>query len=223
MRRPHAFLLGWVASVGCAVAISNAFATAQSGDVLVVDGEEHRLQTFPLEPFLALHPDLRPNSDIISSNLWRGYIASWELTAGRLFLTDIRARRANDKSKVDCRSAVSRVFPGGAPVFAGWFTGYLVVPQGERVEYVHMGCASTFERYLVYSIVAGVQTRARDMTAKQFRRFRKAQFREYQRTEEYASDLDEAKDKNETEDEVRSFLFEVSSCRYTSIMFDRNR
>jgi len=198
-------------------------ATAQTGDVLVVDGKEHSIATYPLEPLLDQHPDLRPKSDIISTGLWRGYVAYWTLQDERLLLTDIQARRSKENAdtfEIESYSVFESVFPQGGSVFAGWYSGYLIVPQGDRLEYVHMGCASTFEKYTVYSIVAGVQTEAREMSAEQFRKFRKKQFRRYQDTDEYDEVFRGAHDAGDKKADTRDFVFRVMSCEYTARMFD---
>jgi len=36
-----------------------------------------------------------------------------------------------------------------------WFTGKLRVPQGELLQYVHMGYSSTYEKELVITVEAG--------------------------------------------------------------------
>jgi hypothetical protein len=48
-------------------------ATAQQGDILVLNGKQYFIETNPLEPFLKQNPDKLPKSDVVSSSLWRGY------------------------------------------------------------------------------------------------------------------------------------------------------
>jgi hypothetical protein len=49
------------------------------------------------------------------------------------------------------------VFPGFTDrVFAHWFSGRLRIPQGKRLEYVHMGYASTYERDVLLTLQNGV-------------------------------------------------------------------
>jgi hypothetical protein len=42
------------------------------------------------------------------------------------------------------------------PVFAEWFTGVLIVPDGKMLQYVHMPYASRFERELRVVVVLGL-------------------------------------------------------------------
>ena len=41
-------------------------------------------------------------------------------------------------------------------VFAHWFTGELRCPQGEQLEYIHMGYSSTYEYDLLMEFKQGV-------------------------------------------------------------------
>jgi len=50
---------------------------------------------------------------------------------------------------------VAKIFPDAAVIKADWFTGKLVIPQGKLVEYVHVGYASTYERYILIGIENG--------------------------------------------------------------------
>lgn len=53
---------------------------------------------------------------------------------------------------------VASLFPesDGARVFAGWYSGELRCPQGERVRYVHCGFGSVYERDLLIHVENGV-------------------------------------------------------------------
>jgi len=213
-----------VISFGLAIAIPDVLATAQSGDILIVDGERHSIHTNPLEPLLKANPDMRPQSDIISSGLWRGYVATWEIVNGRLSLTDVEALRRKsgvDEFETQPHSVMPDMFPRQYQIFATWFTGHIIVPGGELVEYVHLDYASLFEKYTVLTIVKGDLQDQRRMTLEQFQHFRKTQFQEYQKTEEYKSSFTELKEDDETPEEVESFLFKVSTERYLSMIFDQ--
>jgi len=55
---------------------------------------------------------------------------------------------------------------GTENVFANWFTGKIVMPQGKRVQYIHMGYASIYERELHISFKKGLQTNERTVSNK---------------------------------------------------------
>ena len=211
-------------TVACLVLVFRpAFATAQRGDVLILDREEHWIQTNPLEAFLEVHPDRRPQSDIFSTSLWRRYVATWEVVDQRLFLTDVAALREKtdaDHFDTELYSVMSDVFPDERRVLATWFTGHVIVPVGDLIEYVHLDYASTYERYIVLTIKKGLLTNQRKMDSTEFVAFRKAQFHAYQKTGEYQKKFEELKKPGESDEEVESFLFKVSTGRYLSLLHE---
>ncbi len=201
--------------------LSQATGTAQEGDVLVVDSVEYRIHTTPLEPFFEAHPDLRPQSEGTASFLWRGYVAHWEISENRLFLTDVQVPDQGPQYRggFGYRSAMATVFPEQHRVLADWFTGHMIAPSGKLLEYVHMGFASTYEKYTVFTVVKGLVKAERSMTAGEFRRFREAQFRLWQETAEYAKAFQKLKGEFDTPAEAESFLFEGAGARYMSIVW----
>src|SRR5262249_36872506 len=73
------------------------FATAQEGDILLLDGKKYFIYTNPLAPFLSKNPGKLPKSDVVSSNNWRGYVATWEVKSDRLVLVDVGIEHAISK------------------------------------------------------------------------------------------------------------------------------
>lgn len=129
--------------------------TAQFGEHLRHDGREMSMTTEPLEDFFALggvNPGLGQDWPADCSALWRGYIGTWEILGGRLYLIAINVLPG---SRVAAN--LETVFPGYPDrVFAHWYTGTLRSPQGKVLKYVHMGDQSTFERDLLIDVERGV-------------------------------------------------------------------
>ena len=205
--------------------------TAQQGDVLVLNGKRYFIETNPLQPFLKQNPDKLPKSDVVSTSLWRGYVATWEVADERLFLTDVGIEDAVTKPgesgfSTELRSVMSALFPGEKRVQADWFTGHIIVPDGKLVKYVHMGYASTFESYIILRVERGVVTRNWKANTKAFMKFRDAQFAAYKNTDEYRKALAEiARDEEGKSDpwsakRIEEFLREIDSERYMSIIFE---
>jgi hypothetical protein len=125
--------------------------TAQFSEKLIYQGEEHRLFSNPLEDYFALG-GYNPGLTSFCTALWRGYVGTWEIVDGRLYLTELDGK-LEDHSDAD----LSTVFPDYPErVFAHWFTGKMRIPQGEQLEYVHMGYGSTYERDLILTFEQGV-------------------------------------------------------------------
>ena len=78
-----------------------------------------------------------------STACWRGYYGKWEIKNKKLYLIDLEANLGY--GKVD----LSYLFPGKNEVFANWFSGKIRIPQGEILEYVHMGYESLYKRDLI--------------------------------------------------------------------------
>ena len=193
------------------------WATAQAPEVLKFEGKTYSMHTNPLEPYLAEHAHALPQPTVRSSALWRGYIATWVVRDGKLFLEDVRMLTSDNHD----RSVMKSLFPDGAPQVATWFTGNLIVPTGELVRYVHMGYGSTYSSYLIATVTKGEVGQVRRMNAAEFDAFRHAQFEAFKKTKEYRRDLDEAKkgDKDANDEFVEKFLFAFDSEVYLSRIF----
>ncbi len=143
--------------------------TAQVPDVLMLDGQLHKLFTNPLD---RMPDDRRRGFRSRNTANWRGYVALWEIDGGWLRLKDIdgeicelRPDPGAPRAKCGamhhgpCRFRAARMEDfsdeDGAPLLADWFSGELMSPQGKMLSYRHMGYASSFERYLLIEVERG--------------------------------------------------------------------
>ena len=142
------------------------------------NGKGYSLFANPLERYLSDNPAV-PKFVPQCTMCWRGYVASWEINHDRLYLTGlggtvcrktfegdaIISKRCGQRHWGECsvgRIDLYEIFPRSyAKVYADWFSGKLVIPQGEMVQYIHMGYASQYERYIKLSIERGVLVEAR--------------------------------------------------------------
>jgi hypothetical protein len=186
------------------------FATSQSSDKIIYKGQEYLLNTNPLESFFEKHPNLRPESKIISSSLWRSYVATFEIQDNQLFVKDIVIMdddTITGSNKTIWRSVFNHVFPTKKQTQLDWFTGLLVLPYGKLVNYVHMGYASTYENYILLEIDKGNLIQEKNMKSKEYEKFKEKQFKAFQKTEEYKKVKDELKKNGSGTDEfLDSFL-----------------
>ncbi len=132
--------------------------TAQVHERLVYEGEEMSMASCP--PLPTEHPRLTSAGSpgmtkkagvpgvVFSTACWRRYIGTWEVKGGRLYLRDVRGVYE---------------LAGGEPLFADWVSGWLAVPQGEVLQYVHMGFESVYERELHLRVEAGVVVETREV------------------------------------------------------------
>lgn len=126
--------------------------TAQVSERLIYAGKEMRLFSNPLSLYLK---QMGISFESRSTACWRGYVGIWEVieTLGveRLYLVGLSAHRSYDETV-----GLSDVFPGYDKVFAHWFSGQLRCPQGELLDYVHGGYASTYEYDLLLDFKQGI-------------------------------------------------------------------
>ena len=151
-------------SVACVLILLPAVihATAQAPDVLLYKGKKYALYANPLESFYKNQDDrpkffVGPNT--MSSGNWRGYIATWSIEDGSLYLVGIDSWICGSMVSRNCRKATlknlfGRKFRAGK-VKADWFTGELRVPDGKMLQYVHMGYGSVYEREIILQVESG--------------------------------------------------------------------
>ena len=140
---------------------ANALATPQAPDVLVYKDRTYRLFANPLESFYQ-DPNKRPlfvfQLNQRSSGNWRGYIATWTIENDFLYLVNIDAWVCNRDStgckRADLASLFGKRYRNGK-VKADWFSGDLRMPEGEMLEYVHLGYESVFEREIILTVDSG--------------------------------------------------------------------
>lgn len=124
-----------------------AQATVQFPDIIYIDGQKNFLHSNPLEQYYGPH-NPRPHFRWPNTATWRGYIATWEIDRGTLYLKAIRAWTPQGEVGLEA------LFPGHkGRVAATWFTGLLRIPQGERVRF-HMPYP-IYEKYLMITVKQG--------------------------------------------------------------------
>lgn len=181
-----------------------ARATAQASDLLIVEGVELALNTNPLETQLEQKQWKPPEEALISSANWRGYIATWEVKEDKLFLREVTILVRDPKNEREYvrKPITSDLYPGASEVFAEWYTGALIVPDGKMIRYVHMGYGSSYDHYQIFRVHAGEVVEHLSMTGAEFEAYKENKFVAFRKTEAYkkayadfrteAADMDEA-------------------------------
>lgn len=220
MLKSHASLrtIVYLVSLVCVTFSSNAFATAQYPDKIIYKGKEHSLHSNPMEVYFAKHPEKKPRSEIISSALWRGYVATFEIADGSLLLKDVEIEVTNPDREHDFifKSVIEQIVPAGERLKIDWFNGLLVLPEGKIVNYVHMGYGSTYERYTLLAVEKGVFKSERNFGYKEYEAFKQRQFEAFKKTDEYKELIDKMKkdgdyDPKFADDFLRSFITNYTS------------
>lgn len=124
--------------------------TSQIPDIIFYQGRRCDLVATPLEAYFE-HGAARPELDCSYSALWRGYIATWQLVDGQLFLVHLRPGMADAP-----RLSIGSLFPGqGRKVLASWFTGRLRIPAGRCLLSLDGGFMSAHARETLVEVQDG--------------------------------------------------------------------
>lgn len=125
--------------------------TAQIAEKLHYEGQEHSMCTNPLSDFFALG-GIDPGFESNCTALWRGYLGTWEILNGRLYMIELHGI-LKDGGNAD----LATLFPDFPyRVFAHWYSGTVRVPQGRLIQYVHIGYGSIYESDLLIGIQKGI-------------------------------------------------------------------
>ncbi len=125
--------------------------TAQVRERLIYQGRSVSMCTEPLNDYFVL-AGYQPAFSINCTALWRGYVGVWEIVNDRLYMVSLEGTLEDGSS-----ASLETIFPGYPDrVFAHWYSGALRIPEGELVEYVHIGYASVYEQDRFIEIENGI-------------------------------------------------------------------
>lgn len=128
--------------------------TAQCTEVLKDRGETLSLCSYPLNMYRKSSAK-RIALVSTSTGCWRGYVGTWEIVDGRLYLVKFWGNVQGESGLKQL--GLSDIFPGYPDgVFAHRFTGELRCPRGQRLRYVHSGFGGEYESDLFITVRQGV-------------------------------------------------------------------
>jgi hypothetical protein len=134
--------------------------TAQYPDRIRLAGRELDLFSLPLDDWFE-QTGANPGFGAPHTALWRGYIATWEVADDRLYLVKLKSHLAGGGT-----GRLGDLFPGHPRrVFAHWYSGDLLIPQGDEIGYVHAGFGPIHESTLCLTVREGVVVGRRVDTA----------------------------------------------------------
>lgn len=116
---------------------SLAFGTGQNGERLVYKGSEVEMFGFPLESYFEQNPPRPEWLTEINTACHRGYVGSWEISGGELYLKSVsRAKWSEANSDPVEKEIFGKLFPKAtSPLRADWFTGVISIPRGKILRY----------------------------------------------------------------------------------------
>lgn len=196
-----------------------AQATAQQPDVIQIDGKDHALNTNPLAARLHALGWKPPENAAIWSSNWRGYVARWKIEEGQLVLVDATVQLRRAERGVQTETSVrEELFPSIPRVVADWYSGALIIPDGEVVDYVHMGYGTTYDHYQVIRISEGRVLEHLSMTGKEFEAYRERKFEAFTKTPQFRQEFERLRKEDDMEEEqIMDFMMALYSEQYLSL------
>ena len=213
---------------------SAALATAQRPDRIVYDGQTYALQTNPLNQYFQANPDRHPfeagdkDRMVTSTALWRGYVATFALENDLLVLRDFEVLQSTGDPKdfdAELVSQIDQYFATPDSRVLDWYSGIMVIPQGEMVHYVHMGYSSVYESYLLLRIENGRIKEIATFNADEFLDFKRRQFAVFRESDEYRKLVEYYSEDGDYDEEfMNQFIFDgVNFVETVMISFDESR
>lgn len=141
-------------------------ATGQSGDVILLEGEEWELMAKPIGHDSLLCAQVRaflPENLSLSTGNWSGYTAFWEIHDGYLCLQRMEVAVYDKASKKESTRVYEvkdlqplfATYCQGGEIQARWFSGELRAGKGDVVRYVHDGFQRNMETEQVLTLRNG--------------------------------------------------------------------
>ncbi len=196
------------------------FGTAQTPDKIIYNGKEYRLHSNPMESYFEKYPDKRPQGEVRMTSLWRGYIATFEIKYNQLYLKDIEIEMSDPTEEkpynTKWESVKNEIFPDQDIVKIDWLTGFLVLPEGKVVNYVHMGYASTYENYVLLEFENGNLKGEKQFGHEEYEKFKDKQFEAFKKTDEYRELKEDLKKKGGNSDKFVEDFFRIFVIEYSS-------
>lgn len=132
--------------------------TVQRKDVLIYNDESYQLKNYYLEDYFESFPEKRPKSGLVSSDLWRGYLAIFKVLDDDIYLVDLQIRVVDNKpNEIFARKWIS-VFDEFSPdcdkFLVDWIDDLIILPVGEVLDY-ERGFGVSFKDYNLLEVKEG--------------------------------------------------------------------
>lgn len=181
----------------------NRTMTMQSGDILEIEEEKFALEGGIFEPFFKLHPDRRPKRNVISSNLWRKYIAflnleNDELCVTKMIVPDSIINEMGNREKFTKIVDLSEIFLKEGENKLPFFDGLIILyyyPSSKYFRAQRRYFPLKFftnekpEKYKILEFCKGKLILSKTCNTEEIMAFKNRQFSEFKKSEEYSKML----------------------------------
>lgn len=207
-----------------------AFDTSQTPEKVVFLGKEYPLVSspsnpyFPLEDYFQKYPNKKPKPITTSTGFKRGYVGTYEIIDGQLFLVDLKIELPPDFDKGSWpgwKSVFSEVFEGKQKVKVDWFDGIILLPQGQG-DFGKMDSEPNFDNYVIMEIEDGDIKFAEQFGLDHYKEFKHKQFLAFKETKEYQRLIKRKVKSTKKSPEYLNRLIEDEILKYTSKVLIEN-
>lgn len=190
MKRIIIILIGFILSI-------DVFATFQTPDKFSYEGkeyqtnmEDHCFPKFFMEPYFKKHPKKRPRSGLMTTALYRGYVATYEIKNLLLVLKDVGILTSADAKSSKWESVKNKVVTDGKDLVIDWFTGVIVLRYSdELIDGVKPRSRALYKETDIEAILLQIEKgkliRVRKFAVRKYSEFKKKQFEAFKKTKEY--------------------------------------
>lgn len=157
-----------------------ASATTQKLDKLIYNGKEYELYNDYFEPYFRKNTDQRPQ--FMSSALWKGYVATFEIEDNQLFVIDLEKEAYDENDSLGMKSIFNEIFPDSKKVKVDWFSGIFWGGYDNKPHYFRF---YEFDNYCLFEIKDGNITKFKELPKRRYKKFKKQQAKAFKETDMY--------------------------------------
>lgn len=164
--------------------------TAQYANIIWLNGYSHKLFSTPLFEYFKDHPEKRPTEGILSTALYRGYIADFEIINEKLYLIDLKVMKRTSDDIFSTDYAFVSVYDNyfSDKLFLGYYSGTLIIPEGKMIKYIHGGFFSIYEKYIILEIENGTLIASKSYNYIEDQEYLKEEYDFFNRLDKYITE-----------------------------------
>lgn len=178
-------------------------------DLIILDDSIYKLIDQPLEVYFEKNPNLKPKTSVWSTNLYRGYRATFNFENNEMILSDleveIKDTIINEEKKKQFyldneklmnipninvlmnfykfESVIANFNQKNGKLKIKWLTGLFLVPIGKKIK--SSNYETNYNNYYLIEIKNGILIAKKSFTFEELQTFRKEQFEIFKLTKEY--------------------------------------
>ncbi|WP_329805604.1 hypothetical protein [Flavobacterium facile] len=167
------------------------FATEQMPDYLIIGKDTISLISNPLKKYFESNPLRDKETQIVSTNLWRGYVAYFKFEDNKLVVENIyEEQEIINSDKTHFVSIYKEIFGEKINFECNFYSGILVGYSGEITERMKPGFWDIYEKYKLFEITNGRINNNLEFNDKEFIKYKTKYFKQFKKTEAYKLQFD---------------------------------